>query len=448
MISAMVIVIFLLLIASAVFLDHWRKQKGKESAALPFWRRRPVTMSLLLAIAVGVVGSLVYLIYYACKRDFAVGPGDIFFIVFLFSFFVGFLVFYPGFLTIMNLIGLVVLPREENDRRALLHFEWITILLGGLYSACFAGLSDICFGSEWSEQLYNAQIHQPIWSDGLVAVVLIALAAVLGYLVLAGIPLRMLPPLAAVLSMAAMYLGIAECILWCVQIFSTEFWVLCVFPLNCVIIALKTVRLKVTEWNELHSDANVDYEKQPSLSRMARLLNRSEWWPLLAFVLMWPLFGLLLCILLLFGTKPDVVIKAWTETAQWRLSARTALPNLYYDEHYLCTVAAGGHEKIVKPLRMGERHGHRVVVNRQLCIANAFEQILEERTPRFHRAVRHFYDTYGFPVARLIRTKTAADVVYFMMKPLEWIFLAVLYLCDVNPENRIAVQYLPQRGND
>ncbi|MCI8410571.1 MAG: hypothetical protein HFJ09_15130 [Lachnospiraceae bacterium] len=37
----------------------------------------------------------------------------------------------------------------------------------------------------------------------------------------------------------------------------------------------------------------------------------------------------------------------------------------------------------------------RVVVNRQLCIAKAFEQILEERTPRFHKYVRHIYDTYG-----------------------------------------------------
>ncbi len=35
---------------------------------------------------------------------------------------------------------------------------------------------------------------------------------------------------------------------------------------------------------------------------------------------------------------------------------------------------------IVKP-RMGVRHGHPVVVNRQLCIANAFEQVLKKKTP-------------------------------------------------------------------
>lgn len=156
---------------------------------------------------------------------------------------------------------------------------------------------------------------------------------------------------------------------------------------------------------------------------------------------MWPLLGILIGILFLFGQKPDAVIKAFTETSDWTLSQRVAPQNIYYDEHYLCTVAAGGHEKIVKPGRLGVRHGHQVIVNRQLCVANAFEQVLEERLPRLHKRVRHFYDTYGFPAAKLIRSRYTADVIYFLMKPLEWLFLIVLYLTDVNPEDRIAVQY-------
>ena len=118
------------------------------------------------------------------------------------------------------------------------------------------------------------------------------------------------------------------------------------------------------------------------------------------------------------------------------------LLKIYQDEHYLCTVAAGGHRKVVKPIRMGLRHGHKVIVNRQLCIANAFEQILEEKTPRFHKLVRGFYDKYGFPIARFIKSRWIADFIYIIMKPLELIFLVVLYLVDVNPENRIAVQYM------
>ena len=80
-------------------------------------------------------------------------------------------------------------------------------------------------------------------------------------------------------------------------------------------------------------------------------------------------------------------------------------------------------------------------MNRQLCIANAFEQLLEERAPKFHRAVRGFYDKTGYPIAKHIRSPYLADCIYFIMKPLEWVFLAVLYLFDPKPENRIAVQY-------
>lgn len=110
-----------------------------------------------------------------------------------------------------------------------------------------------------------------------------------------------------------------------------------------------------------------------------------------------------------------------------------------YDGHYLCTVAAGGHKEIVKPIRLGRRGKKYIVVNRQLCIANAFEQIIEEKAPRFHYVVRSFYDKYGYPVAKHINSKYAADFVYFLMKPLEQIFLIVIYLFDSKP--KIVQQY-------
>lgn len=113
-------------------------------------------------------------------------------------------------------------------------------------------------------------------------------------------------------------------------------------------------------------------------------------------------------------------------------------------------MAAGGHAAVVKPLRVGKRHGRRVLVNRQLCIANAFEQVLQERVPRLHRGIRSIYDKTGYPIAKHIRKKWQADAIYVIMKPLEWCFLLVLYTLCVNPEDRIAVQYphadLPKRN--
>ena len=163
----------------------------------------------------------------------------------------------------------------------------------------------------------------------------------------------------------------------------------------------------------------------------------------MAGVIMLPLLVILIMVLCLFGQQPDSVILAFTKTSDWVLSKEIAPPPVAYDTHYLCTVSLRGHKKLVKPLRYGMRRGEKIVVNRQLCVANAFEQLLMEKTPGFHKAVRSFYDTYGYPVSRHINNAWSADVVYLLMKPLEWFFLVILYLFDEQPESRICGQYLP-----
>ena len=407
--------------------------------------KHPILASILPPLALGQIITIRILIGNWSWYSY----GDLLESILFYPIFGGLLaafVFYPIILSVINVVGTFVPAKNNAERIVHRKFEMITLVLGVLYSFLFIGFSEIYTDAEWHEQLVNAQVHQPLWSGAKLTVFVLCIVGVAGYLILSAIKLERLSPIIVVLSISAMYLGILECILWSIQTMSIEYWVLSVLPVNCILIVVKTIRYKIWEWNQMERHQGDAYSEKPVLNFLNNLLGKAEFWPVLAFILMWPLLGILLCILMLFGQKPDAFIKAWTETADWRLSAQTAPQNVMYDEHYLCTVAAGGHERLVKPLRMGERHGHRVVVNRQLCVANAFEQILEERTPRFHRAVRRFYDTYGFPVARLIRTKGAADMVYLIMKPLEWIFLFVLYLCDVNPENRIAVQYLPKRA--
>lgn len=401
-------------------------------------KKFPVICSIILSMGLGFIVSVLYCII--AYWDY-IYLDDILTVWFLY----GAGLIYPAILTIINLAALFIVPKDVSFRKALKRFEYMTLFLGTFYSLIFIAVSDIVLDGEWMQQLYNHQIHQPVWSGGLLTVAVLCGTGIVGYLILSFVRLEKTPPLILVLAMAAMYLGIFQCFMWCVQITNREYWVLSMLPINCIIIAMKTIRYKIREWNNLKEHEEQSFSDKPVLHFLNHKMRKAEYWPIIAFILMWPLLGIILCVLMLFGQKPDYVIKAWTETAQWRLSKQTAPPNLYYDEHYLCTVAAGGHSQIVKPIRMGERHGHRVVVNRQLCIANAFEQILEEKTPGFHRIIRHIYDTYGFPVAKLIKTKGAADVVYLLMKPLEWLFLIVIYLCDAKPENRIAVQYLPVR---
>ena len=402
---------------------------------MKFIRNHPYLGSVLFSLGAGFLLSLIFYLPYAGSA----GITDLIFLLFL-CFCCGIFLVYPFVLTAINLLGLILGCRDEWQRRTKKAFEAITILLGFLYSGLVLPFYEIQFQADWDQTLANAQVHSPVLTASWPTVITLACIGILGYLVLSLVPLNKMPPLAIVSSISAMYAGAAVCLLWILQVMKESYFLLCLFPINCLIIAASTIRDKAAEWNR-RKEENTRIASVPLLNRLDRLLSRSALWPVAAFVLMWPLLGLAIGILVLFGQEPDAVIRAWTQTSDWNLSQLQAPQNVYYDEHYLCTVAAGGHRKLVKPLRAGIRHGHPVIVNRQLCVANAFEQILEEHIPLFHRHLRHFYDTYGFPLARMIRSPYTADLIYLIMKPLELLFLLVLYSCDINPENRIAVQY-------
>jgi hypothetical protein len=148
-------------------------------------------------------------------------------------------------------------------------------------------------------------------------------------------------------------------------------------------------------------------------------------------------------ILVIFGQQPDSFIRAFLDTSNFNYSTMIAPPPIMSEVngHYLCTVSVKGHKNLVKPIRSGIRRGQRIMVNRQLLVANAFENILEEYTPNLHKVIRYVYDRYGYPVSKHIKTAWSADIVYIIMKPLEWLFTLVLYTVDINPENRINIQY-------
>lgn len=340
-------------------------------------------------------------------------------------------------LTVENIILLFIKPKTDEKEKAIKRWESAAIITGGTFSLLGLLLTNIVF-SDWNVQLYNHEMHTPIATKSFLTIVVIALVAAIGYIILRFIPLVKLPPLFAVFCISALYLGIAECILWCAQIFDASdptMLLLCLFPFNCILIAIRTIK------NVIHQQTSEKLYTRHKYRHIMILLNNTSNWPWIAFLAAIPLLGIIVCVLLLFGQEPDSFIKAWTQTADWNMSHKVGPQNIFRDEHYLCTVAAGGHRAIVKPIRTGKRHGHRVIVNRQLCIANAFEQLLEERLPNFHRFVRNLYDKIGYPIAKNIQSQYIADTIYFIMKPLEWIFLFFLYLFDTKPENRIAVQY-------
>lgn len=407
------------------------ENKEMNTEKIKFYKKHPVLLAWLISIFIGLgyaLFTIIASVIHYEQRDYVWEIIKAFTEMFTWAILMGAVLVFPVVLTISEGICLISEAWERPVKGAWL-FDQHVFWLGGFYELCYLGLIMDVTSADWQTQLSNSNKHTPIYSGSMVTFIVLILLAFIGYEILQSIPLRKLPPLVTVLSISAMYLGLLELILFTVQIFKPTILLdgyLLLFPLCCVLLVVRLLLKKIREWNALVQNAEAEHfgtgkiYQNPMLRWCDNILRKAAWWPVLGLVLMFPLLGILIAILMLFGQAPQ---------------------NVMYDEHYLCTVAAGGHEKIVKPIRLGRRHGHEVIVNRQLCIANAFEQVLEERTPGFHRALRHFYDTYGFPVARLIHSKYTADLVYFTMKPLEWIFLCVLYLTDAHPENRIAVQY-------
>jgi len=397
-----------------------------------YFYRGPILSTLMFCLIVSFLGGVITWLISIITESASSAPSSIFLAQLVY-----FLILLPIVLTIQNIIFLLGKPKTEEKERAIKWWEVAAIVAGGTFSLFCLSLTEIVF-EDWHVPLYNMDKHTPIRMESLWTMGIISLLAIMAYIVLRFLPIEKLPPLFAVACISALYLGIAECILWCIQIFNAAdlaIVLLCVFPFNCVLIAIRTIK------NVVHQHIRKKENTSGKFKSIAILLSNTSNWPWIAFVAAIPLLGIIVLVLLLFGQEPDSFIKAWTETADWTMSQKIAPQNIPKDGHYLCTVAAGGHKAVVKPIRTGKRHGHRVVVNRQLCIANAFEQLIEERTPRFHRFVRGVYDKSGYPIAKHINSPYVADTIYFIMKPLEWIFLFTLYLFDTKPENRIAVQY-------
>jgi len=287
---------------------------------------------------------------------------------------------------------------------------------------------------EWNEPLINSQKHALIWSGAYPTFFTLAALTLLALIIYSYRDANSLSPLANVFCISGILGGVVLLL-----VFDNQLQVASFHTFFLLIYSFHLLWVRIKEWQQDRTE--ISYENR-LLQWLHRLLNKSRNWPWLAVLIAFPTLALVVLVLMLFGQQPDSMIKAWTNTADWAFSQKIPPQNLIIDEHYLCTVAAGGHENVVKPQRMGIRHGHPVVVNRQLCIANAFEQVLEEKTPRFHRFLRRNYDRYGYPFAKHIKKKWAMDLIYYLMKPLEWLFLLVLYLVDRKPENRIAMQYI------
>ena len=343
----------------------------------------------------------------------------------------------PIILTLTNIALLFV--QTKVQARPVNMIDIAIFFLGITYTTLLAGFTGF---HEWNDQLYVGEgAYTPISFESMPTFLAICVVAVGGYLLLRFLG-KKLSPVIASLCYGGMFLGFCLTValtvqFWCnITSFDTIFLL---FPYNYVLCSARLIKNTAAEYAQKIAQTNYD---NPFLQLCKWILSKSVSFTIASFLMAIPLLMVVIIVLLLFGQQPDSVIKMFTETAEWTLSQKIPPPRLDYDGHYLCTVAACGDEKIVKPLRAGKRNNELIIVNRQLLVANAFEDLIAERTPRLHKVIRRTYDRIGLPISKHINTKRRSNTVYFIMKPLEWVFLLALYTFDTKPENRIHRQYL------
>jgi len=354
----------------------------------------------------------------------------------------------PLVFTIINIVNLFfALAKKHIKNKFICMNDIFTMICGILFTFVLLGILEF---RDYTQAIQitsdMVDLHAPIAAGHLPTILMLFGVGVLGYIILR-IKKTSLPPIQIVILFSFMFIGIFISCIYLVQlsnnILTFYIFYISLFPINFILCSITLIKQTVTDYTLKISHEKNEY-KSKILSMFFNLIAKTQNWTVLAIILTLPILIIVILVLTIFGQKPDSIVKAFTETSDWVLSQKISPPAVVVDAHYLCTVSLRGHKKIVKPLRYGIRRNERIVVNRQLLIANAFEQLIQEKTPKTHHLIRYIYDKYGYPLSKHITTKWSADIVYFLMKPLEWLFLIVIYCFDINPETRIAKQYLPQ----
>ena len=357
------------------------------------------------------------------------------------------LIFVIGIIIVLS-IGMSLLIRLfKKDESAI-----IPVLF-----ALFYGLAIILFvstvpGSEYYEAVDDIEGRYTAFAGAHIVTLLVYLALFLASAVAVQLNGRELPPLLLTLCMVFLMIGIGISIAVMVHLSGgydesyipgtdfrqyRVFSAACIYPLMNIILAIVLINRTVKQ--EADAAANRLY-KNEFLNRLNMFIARKPAW--VALILLLPVFTIITLILLLFGQETNSIVKTFTETTTWLFSQQTHPPLIGHKGHYLCTTAACGHPKVVKPVRLGKRHGNEIIVNRQLMIANAYEEMISDYAPALHRFIRRLYDKYGYPLSKHINTPFRSDIIYLMMKPLEYFFLINLYLFCIHPERKINKQYL------
>jgi hypothetical protein len=338
---------------------------------------------------------------------------------------------FPALITFIELLGFLFTGRFVVNKVVLRITEVLALIILPTMYADFGAENECCGDSA---------VFSP---DHQLTIGIVILLCLVAYFY-SSYRTKIATPIVEVLTNSFLLIGIVLNIFIAIQ--TNEIWL--AIAGNMPIILLAMFVLVKNQRRFIDYSQDLEIVQRSKFENMAwRILNLR---PVLKFpiilILCLPILVILSGTLLLVGQKPDSMIRAFTDTYKHGLSQWDyKCDNVQCGGHYLCSVAANGHTKIVKPQRFGVRNGHKIICNRQLLVSNAFEDLIQDKLPFLHRSIRRQYNRVGYFIHRyygVFNSKFVSDIIYILMKPVEWFFLLALYTFDRNPENRIAKQYM------
>lgn len=253
----------------------------------------------------------------------------------------------PIVLTLANIINLFKKKKIKENMIDILTFVLGIGLSGFLYL-----VSDF---KDYTEALrlggFEVDKHAPIASWSMPTVIAIFIFGFVSYFLIRKRKLN-LPPLIIVCSISGIIVCSIYMIIFIIQITNTELFprylfygipYLALFPINYILCSIRAIIEVVRRYKEKNLKAK-EFDNK-FLNKCSQIIYNTDNWPILAVVLTVPLTAILICILVLFGQRPDEAIRAFLETSDWNLSQKVSPPSVEYDAHYLCTVAVSGHKK-------------------------------------------------------------------------------------------------------
>lgn len=157
------------------------------------FKSKPLVTAFSSSLVIGYSICLLYIILIGNNMKLYEIP-QIIIPILIFGILIGGFSVFPVLLSILNLIYLINLKKDEEIKKQEIKVEVTTMIIGSCFMFIYlaSGLPNITY-KDWNESIFYFQIHTPIATEMMLTIAIFILVAILGYLVLRFSKINKLP---------------------------------------------------------------------------------------------------------------------------------------------------------------------------------------------------------------------------------------------------------------